>query len=134
MAQVSNLEDRDKTTFFVVGASFALAISLWIKLHHWLYNAVDEVYDGGDFLLLRSHGKEETVLLSNIASVTWIDNRAWTGWGIQTEPRVTIQLFRSSKFGQTIVFFTRERDTEVIAKSLRAKQIEARLSANDGQV
>lgn len=57
---------------------------------------VDEVYDCGDFLLVRKHGEEDRVPLSGIINVTFSMN---------VQPaRITLALAQPGKFGSEISF------------------------------
>jgi len=61
-----------------------------------VWDLVDEVYDGGDYLLVRNGGKEDRVALSNIMNVS-----AST---MTNPPRVTLRLSTPGRFGDEIVF------------------------------
>jgi hypothetical protein len=61
-----------------------------------VWDLVDEVYDCGDFLLVRNAGKEDRVALSNIMNLS-----AAT---MTNPPRVTLRLSTAGKFGNEIVF------------------------------
>lgn len=60
---------------------------------------VDEVYDCGDFLLIKHRGEEDRVALSNIMNV-----KAWT---TMFPPVVTLQLVNPGKFDAVISFVPR---------------------------
>jgi len=57
-------------------------------------NLVDEVYDCGDYLLVRNRGEEDTVPLSNIINVNF---------GVKP-PRITLTLDPPGKFGAEVWF------------------------------
>jgi hypothetical protein len=61
-------------------------------------NLVDEVYDCGDFLLVRKRGEEDTVLLSNITNVNFSTDQR----GVAA--RITLRLASPGKFGTEISF------------------------------
>ena len=61
-----------------------------------LWNLADEVYDGGDFLLVRDRGEEDNVSLANIVNV----NASM----MINPPRITLRLARPGKFGTEISF------------------------------
>jgi hypothetical protein len=61
VVQLSDLED--KATFFVLIVALAMLISLGIKIDDWEYNLADEVYDGGDFLVVKSAFGGTTTLI-----------------------------------------------------------------------
>jgi hypothetical protein len=61
-----------------------------------IWDLVDEVLDGGDYLLVRNRGREDRIHLSNIMNV-----------GASTftnPPRVTLKLVQPSKFGDEVTF------------------------------
>jgi hypothetical protein len=70
-----------------------LGVVLMKKL---VWDLVDEVYDCGDFLLVRNDGKEDRVPLANIMNIN-----AST---MTNPPRVTLRLSIGGKFGNEIVF------------------------------
>ena len=55
---------------------------------------VDEVYDCGDFLLVKNRGKEEAVQLSNIININ-------TNMSVKPS-RITLKLVKPGKFGAEI--------------------------------
>lgn len=57
---------------------------------------VDEVYDAGDFLLIKNRGEEERVPLSNIINVS--------ASAFVNPPRVSLRLRHSGKFGAEVTF------------------------------
>jgi hypothetical protein len=107
-----------------------LAAVGFIVMKKLVWDLVDEVLDGGDFLLVRNGGKEERVALSNIMNVS-----AST---VTNPPRVTLRLSKAGKFGNEIVFspikpislnpFTRNK----VAEDLIVRVDEARRGARDG--
>jgi hypothetical protein len=60
------------------------------------FNLVDEVFDLGDALLVRSGGQEERIALADIKNVNF--------YPYMSPPQVTLSLRRPSVFGDTIVF------------------------------
>lgn len=60
-----------------------------------LWNLADEVYDCGDFLLVKNRGKEDKVALSNIMNVNFT---------VQSPPKITLSLVKTGKFGTEILF------------------------------
>jgi hypothetical protein len=60
------------------------------------FNPVDEVFDVGDALLVRSGGQEERVALADIKNVNFFP--------YMSLPQVTLSLRRKSVFGDAIVF------------------------------
>ncbi len=85
---------RKELGFMVVPILLAVFGSFIMKKMVW--TLADEVYDCGDFLLVRNRGEEENVALSNIMNVsatTFIN-----------PPRITLRLVTPGKFGQEIAF------------------------------
>lgn len=61
-----------------------------------VWDLVDEVYDFGDYLLIRNGGDEERVPLSNIINVS--------STLFMNPPRVTLRLAKPGKYGEEISF------------------------------
>lgn len=61
-----------------------------------VWDLVDEVYDYGDYLLVKNRGQEERVALSNIMNVS-----ATT---MVNPPRITLRLVKPGRFGPEIAF------------------------------
>jgi hypothetical protein len=61
-----------------------------------VWDLMDEVHDGGDFLLIRKGADEERVPLSNIMNVSASTN--------MNPPRVTLRLVKPGKFGSEVSF------------------------------
>jgi hypothetical protein len=61
-----------------------------------VFNLVDEVFDVGDALLVRSGGREERIALADIKNVNYFP--------YMSPPQVTLSLRRPTVFGDTIVF------------------------------
>ena len=79
---------------FLTWVAIVSLYSLLMRLH--CRNIVDELYDGGDFLLVRNGGIEDRIPLTQIDRV----HKAM----YSQPPRVTIRLNRPGKFGETIVY------------------------------
>jgi hypothetical protein len=71
----------------VVGAFFYWKL-IWVL--------ADEVYDGGDFLVVRRGGEEETIPLDRIINVS--------APFVSKTPRVTLKLAQAGRFGSEIAF------------------------------
>lgn len=80
---------------FLAGPAFMAAIG-FILMKNLILNLVDEVYDCGDYLLVRNKGEEENVMLANIMNVSVTTNT--------NPPRITLRLANPSKFGSEIAF------------------------------
>ena len=63
-----------------------------------LSDLMDEVYDEGDFLLLKKNGEEDRVPIADIVSVDFSTN--YDG----SSPRITLTVRQPGKFGQMIAF------------------------------
>ena len=85
---------------------------------------MDEVYDCGDYLLIKRGGQEDTVLLSNINYVRFSNVR---GGG---QPRIHLILDAPGKFGAEILFVPPQNPlaprTNGVAEDLVARVNEAR--------
>jgi hypothetical protein len=80
--------------FLIVPALMALFGFFLMKKLVW--DLVDEVYDCGDFLLIRNRGEEDRVALANVMNVN-----AST---FVKPPRITLRLRDPGKFGQEVSF------------------------------
>jgi hypothetical protein len=89
-----------------------------------IQDLMDEVYDCGDYLLIKKAGQEDTVLLSNINYVRFSNVR---GGG---QPRIHLILDVPGKFGAEILFVPPQNllapRTNRIADDLVARVNEAR--------
>ena len=61
-----------------------------------LWDLMDEVYDCGNFLLVRKAGEEDSIPLANIMNVS-VSN-------FQNPPRITLRLIRPCRFGNDVAF------------------------------
>ncbi len=68
----------------------------YFVLKKLVWDLVDEVYDDQDFLLVRNHGEEERVALSNITNVS--------ATSFMNPPRVALRLVEPGRFGAEITF------------------------------
>ena len=73
-----------------------MAITGYRVMKKLLFNTVDEVFDIGDALLVRSGGREERIALADITNVNYLP------YGNPSQ--VSLSLRRPSVFGDTIVF------------------------------
>jgi hypothetical protein len=80
--------------FLIVPA--LMAIIGYVYMKKLAFNLVDDVFDVGDALLVRSGGREERIALADIKNVNYFP------YG--SPPQVTLSLRRPSIFGDTIVF------------------------------
>lgn len=84
----------DDILFLVV--PLGMAVFGYFIMKHLVWDLADEVYDGGEFLLVRKAGEEERILLSNIINVNTSTH--------MNPPRVTLRMAGPSRFGQEVAF------------------------------
>lgn len=77
-------------------APVVMAIFGYFLMRKLVWDLVDEVYDGGDYLLVKNGGKEERIPLSNIMNVN-----AST---LVNPPRITLRLVKRGRFGNEVSF------------------------------
>jgi hypothetical protein len=73
-----------------------IALIWFVIFRKLIWDLADEVYDGGDHLLIKMRGEEERVALSNIMNVsaaTYVNPM-----------RVTLRLIKPGRFGPEITF------------------------------
>ena len=87
----------DSLAFFLpfLVVPVVLAIVGYQFMKRMAFNLVDEVFDLGDALLVRSGGQEERIALADIKNVNFFPYMS---------PQVTLSLRRPSAFGDTVVF------------------------------
>ena len=68
----------------------------FIILRKLVWDLMDEVYDGGDYLLVKNAGEEERIPFSNIMNVSTTL--------MVNPPRVTLRLVTPGKFGKELTF------------------------------
>ena len=85
--------DRD-IMFLVVPV--VLAVFGYALMKKVIWDLADEVYDCGDFLLVRMRGEEERVQLTNVTNV---NSSTFTN-----PPRITLRLASPSRFGGEVTF------------------------------
>jgi hypothetical protein len=74
----------------------AMAIFGFVLMRKLVWNLVDEVYDYGDYLLVKNNGEQEMIALSNVMNVS-----AST---LTNPPRITLRLVNAGTFGSEITF------------------------------
>ncbi len=84
-----------KDPFFLV-VPCIMAIGGFFFMKKLVWDLADEVYDGGDFLLVKNRGEEERLPLSNIMNVSASTST--------NPPRLTLRLVKPGKFGNEIAF------------------------------
>lgn len=78
-----------------------MAVLGFVIMRKFVWDMVDEVYDGGDYLLIRKGGEEERIPLNNIMNVNASINA--------NPPRVTLRLVKPGKFGSEVTFTPRTK-------------------------
>lgn len=73
-----------------------MAIFGFVLMKKLVWVLVDEVYDCGDYLLVRNRGQEERIDLSNIMNVSAIT--------MMNPPQITLRLIDPSRWGSEITF------------------------------
>ena len=73
-----------------------LAIVGYQFMKRMAFNLVDEEFDLGDALLVRSGGQEERIALADVKNVNFFP--------YMSTPQVTLSLRQPSAFGDTVVF------------------------------
>ena len=89
----SGAADHD-VMFFVVPV--LLAVFGYFLMKKLIWDLADEVYDCGDFLLVRNGGDEDRIALANVMNVS---PSTFTN-----PPRITLRLVNPSKWGTEIAF------------------------------
>ncbi|MDB5922568.1 MAG: hypothetical protein JWN13_1504 [Betaproteobacteria bacterium] len=85
----------EKAPVSVVIPVFMAVIGFFV-MKKLVWNLADEVYDCGDFLLVRNRGEEDRVPLSNVMNVnasTYVN-----------PPRITLKLVTPGRFGNEVAF------------------------------
>ena len=85
----------EKAPMFLVIPIF-MAFFGYFLMKKLVWDLVDEVFDCGDYLLVKNRGQEERIALSNIMNVS-----ATT---MVNPPRITLRLVNPSRFGAEIAF------------------------------
>jgi hypothetical protein len=85
----------EKNIIFLVQPCLMAVIGYFV-MKKLVWNLVDEVYDCGEYLLIKNHGLEDKVMLSSIMNVSAIT--------AMNPPRVTLALAKESIFGTEITF------------------------------
>jgi hypothetical protein len=81
--------------FFLVTPAI-MAVIGYMVMRRFIWDLVDEVYDHGDYLVIRNRGDEARVNLTDVMNVNVSTNL--------NPPRITLRLVQPSKFGTEIAF------------------------------
>lgn len=90
---------REAPVFLLVPCAMGVFGYFLFKNIAWVL--VDEVRDGGDYLVVRNHSEEITVYLTNIMNVSASTNT--------NPPQAKLRLVQPSKFGSELVFAPMQR-------------------------
>jgi hypothetical protein len=85
--------EKDRSFVVVPGI---MAVAGWFFMKTALSNLMDEVFDCGEYLLVRRRGMEERVALADIINVDFTTH--------QPPARITLTLARPGPFGSRIAF------------------------------
>ena len=85
----------EKNIIFIVQPLLMAAFGYFL-LKKLIWDLVDEVYDCGDYLLIKHRNDEDKILLSNVMNIS--------GVSFTNPPRTTLRLVKGSKFGSEITF------------------------------
>lgn len=85
---------RDDPAFFI--GPCVIGVFLFFLLRKQLGSLADEVYDAGDYLLVKNRGEETRIPLTNVmnVSVSTFNN----------SPRITLRLVTANKLGREVTF------------------------------
>jgi hypothetical protein len=80
----------------MIALAICMAVFGFFLMKKLVWDLVDEVHDGGDFLVIRKGGEEERVPLSNIMNVSASTN--------MNPARITLRLVKPGRFGSEVSF------------------------------
>ena len=86
---------NDPVPFFLL-APAAMAVFGFIFMRKFLFDLLDQVFDDGNALVLKSGGREERVALADIKNVGYSP--------FMNPPRVVLSLRRNTVFGDEVAF------------------------------
>jgi hypothetical protein len=86
----------EQDDLMVLAGPIVMTIFGFILMKYLVWDLVDEVYDCGEFLLVRNRGEEERVALSNVMNVN--------SSTFSNPPRITLRLVNPGRFGSEIAF------------------------------
>ncbi len=79
-----------------VAAPLVMMVFGFFLMKKLVWDLVDEVYDAGDYLLVRNRGKEERINLANVINVNVST--------MVNPPRITLRLEKPSRLGPEVAF------------------------------
>ena len=80
---------------FVIAPLFMAVMGFFIMKRLGIFDLADQVWDAGDELLVRNHGIEDRIALTNIINVNYTNSRP---------SRVTLMLREACAFGKEVSF------------------------------
>jgi hypothetical protein len=95
LLQAVRLGAFEKQPFILVGP-FIMAFFGFRLMKKLIWDLADEVYDCGEYLLVKMKGEEDSVQLTNVMNVSATTN--------SSPRRITLRLINPSKFGPEISF------------------------------
>jgi hypothetical protein len=87
--------DREGNWFFLA-VPLIMAVFGFVLMKKIVWDLVDEVFDCGDYLLIKKGGEEENIPLKNIMNVS--------APAMMNPPRITLSLVYSGRFGSEVSF------------------------------
>ena len=91
----------------------------FLLMKKFVFDLVDEVWDCGDFILVKNAGEEEQIPLSDIVNVNFV--------GTVNPPRITLALRQPHHAGQEIAFIPPPRLLPAITQHPLAQQLITRI-------
>jgi hypothetical protein len=85
----------EKNIIFIIQPCL-MALFGYFLFKKLIWDLVDEVFDCGDYLLIKYRNDEDKILLSNIMNIS--------GMSFSNPPRATLTLAQPSKFGKELTF------------------------------
>lgn len=110
---------RDGQWVFLVVPCF-MAVFGFFLMKKLVWDLADEVYDCGDYLLVRNGNEEERISLSNIMNVSASSN--------MNPPKITLRLVHPGRFGSGVSFSPPSRISfNLFAKNAVAEDLMVRV-------
>ncbi|MCE5229805.1 hypothetical protein LLG95_09445 [bacterium] len=95
LCAIQFLQDHDPMLIVMLIAPIFMAGFGFFMFKNLVWGLADEVFDAGDYLLVRMRGEEDRISLSNIMNV---------GYSRMNPQQVTLRLVEPMKFGSEISF------------------------------
>ncbi len=85
----------EREPMFLLGPAFMLVVGFFV-MKQFVWDLADSVEDHGSYLVVRRHGKEAQIQLSNVMNVS--------STTFVNPPRVTLRLIKPSELGANVSF------------------------------